>query len=205
MRLTGASRTDAGVHALRQVASLTVDGRLDVASIARALNATLPPDIRVLGARDVAWPFDARRSAVGKRYAYVIDTGLVASPLLRRYAWHVTTPLDLDAMRAGLEKVRGTHDFGAFCAAPGRDAMPVCRIEAVHVVRRRSFVAIMMSADRFLHHMVRNLVGSAVAVGRGTKPVAWLGDVLATRDRRQAGMTAPAHGLHLVRVRYARA
>jgi tRNA pseudouridine38-40 synthase len=105
-------------------------------------------------------------------------------------------------MRAALRPLRGRHDFSAFCAAPGREADPVCRVQAIHVVRRRRRVAVFISADRFLHHMVRNIVGSAVQVGRGARPAGWLADVLASRDRTRAGPTAPAHGLVLVRVRY---
>ena len=112
--------------------------------------------------------------------------------------------LDLDALRGALTAMRGRHDFGAFCAAPGRDADPVCHVQAVHVLRRRALVAVLISADRFLHHMVRNLVGSAVEVGRGARPSPWMRDVLASRDRKHAGPTAPAHGLVLVRVRYPR-
>jgi tRNA pseudouridine38-40 synthase len=202
VKLVGASRTDAGVHALHQVASLTTDSALDAATIKRALNATLPPDIRVVGAAEAAVTFDARRDAAGKRYAYLIDAGAVASPLLRRYAWHIPAGLDLAAMRAALEAIRGVHDFSAFCAAPGRDAMPVCHVRGVHVVGRRSWVVLLVSADRFLHHMVRTLVGSAIAIGRGARDPAWLAEVLKSRDRRQAGATAPAHGLTLVRVLY---
>lgn len=202
VKLVGASRTDAGVHAMRQVASLTTDGTLTAATIARALNATLPRDVRVLRSVEADAGFDARRSATGKRYAYVIDAGAVADPLLRRVAWHVSTPLDLDAMRAALRTVLGAHDFGAFCAAAGRDAIPLCRVRAIHVVRRKFRVVIAIAADRFLHHMVRNLVGSAVLVGRGSREPTWLGDVLQSRDRRRAGPTAPAHGLFLVRVLY---
>jgi tRNA pseudouridine38-40 synthase len=106
-------------------------------------------------------------------------------------------------MRAALDVVRGTHDFSAFCAAPGRDAMPVCRLRSVHVLRRRPLVAVVLSGDRFLHHMVRNLVGSAVAVARGAREPDWFAGVLASRDRRRAGPTAPAHGLTLLRVLYA--
>ena len=202
VRVTGASRTDAGVHALRQVASLAADTRLDAATVGRALNASLPPDIRVRVVGDAASDFDARRRAVGKRYAYLLDTGAVAAPLARRYCWHMARGLDLDAMRAALAAVRGLHDFSALCAAAGRDAMPFCRVRAIHVVRRKSYVAIVISADRFLHHMVRNLVGSAVAVGRGARAPEWLAEILESRDRRLAGATAPAHGLMLVRVLY---
>ena len=201
-KVVGASRTDAGVHALRQVASLVAETALDAPTIARALNAMLPPDVRVVGACDAAATFDARRNACGKRYAYLLDTGAVASPLLRRFAWHVATPLDLAAMRTALNAVRGTHDFSAFCAAPGREAMPICRVRATHIVRRRASLALVISGDRFLHHMVRNLVGSVVAVGRGAHTPGWLGEVLASRDRRKAGATAPAHGLALIRVLY---
>lgn len=202
VKIVGASRTDAGVHALRQVASVATDRAHDAATVLRALNAALPPDIRVMKAAEAEPGFDARRRARGKRYAYVIDTAPVASPLLRRFAWHLPGPLDFEAMRGALARVRGAHDFSAFCAAPGRDAPPMCRVRAVHVRRRRSLVVVTISADRFLHHMVRNLIGSAVAVGRAARPPAWLAEVLASRDRRRAAPTAPAHGLVLVRVLY---
>jgi tRNA pseudouridine38-40 synthase len=202
VRLVGASRTDAGVHALRQVASLATATGLDAPTIARALNATLPADVRVLGASDAPATFDARRSASGKRYAYLIDAAAVAAPFLRRFAWHVPQALDLPAMRAALGEVRGTHDFSAFCAAAGRGAPPTCHVRGVHVLRRRSRIVLLVSADRFLHHMVRNLVGSVVAVGRGTRSPSWLRDVLESRDRARAGATAPAHGLTLLRVLY---
>jgi tRNA pseudouridine38-40 synthase len=206
VRLTGASRTDAGVHALRQSASLALAGApvagLAPAAIARALNARLPDDIRVLAAVDVDPGFDARRSARGKRYLYLLDNAPVASPLLRRFAWHVRAPLDVGAMRAALRALCGRHDFGAFCAAAGREHAPVCAVRAIHVRPRRTWIAIASSADRFLHHMVRNIVGSAVEVGRGARPAGWMAEVLASRDRTRAGPTAPAQGLALVRVLY---
>jgi tRNA pseudouridine38-40 synthase len=190
------------VHALGQVASLTTAATLPAEAVQAALNAALPPSVRVLSAREAPAGFDARRSASGKRYLYVVDNGPVAAPLLRRFAWHIAGRLDLAAMRVALAAVRGRHDFSAFCAAPGREADPVCTLRAVHVLRRRALVAILVSADRFLHHMVRNVVGSAVEIGRGARPTAWLGEVLAGRDRTRAGPTAPGHGLVLVRVHY---
>lgn len=201
-RVTGASRTDAGVHATRQVVSVRTAAALPAAAVMGALNAALPPDIRVHAVAEAPHEFDARRAARGKRYVYLIDNASVADPLLRRYAWHVTSPLDLRAMREALAVLRGRHDFGAFCAAAGRDTTPVCEVRALHVLRRRSRVAVLISGDRFLHHMVRNVVGSAVAVGRGARDPDWLGDVLASRDRRRAGPTAPPHGLTLIRVLY---
>ena len=202
VRIVGASRTDAGVHALRQSVALTATSALPAASVQAALNAYLPREIRVLAAEEATVGFDARRSAFGKRYAYLIDNGPVASPLLLRYAWHVPSRLDLPAMRTALAALRGTHDFSAFCAAPGREALPVCRVRGIHVLVRHGRVALLISADRFLHHMVRNIVGSAIEVGRGAQTPGWLAEVLASQDRRQAGPTAPAHGLTLVRVRY---
>lgn len=201
-RVTGASRTDAGVHALGQVVSLATEGTLPAPAVMGALNAVLPPDIRVRAAAEAVPSFDARRAAVGKRYAYLIDNDPVPDPLLRRYAWHVARRLDAAAMREAARALRGRHDFSAFCAAPGRHATPWCTVRALHVIRRRRRLAVLVSADRFLHHMVRNVVGSLVAVGRGARPPAWLAEALASRDRARAGVTAPAHGLTLVRVLY---
>jgi tRNA pseudouridine38-40 synthase len=203
-RVTGASRTDAGVHALRQVASLTTAARITATGLRGALNADLPRDVRVLDVQEAPTGFDARRAAIGKRYAFLIDNGPVANPLLSRYAWHIPQPLDVGAMRRALMALRGRHDFGGFCAAPGREKNPVCVVRALHVIRRKELLAVLLSADRYLHHMVRNIVGSAVVVGRGARDARWLGTVRESRDRTQAGPTAPARGLTLVRVLYPR-
>ncbi len=203
-RLTGASRTDAGVHALRQVASLDTATALPAETLRRALNATIPGDIRVSEVTDARPGFNARREATGKRYAYLIDGDEVASPMLRRFAWHVPRALDVSAMRRALVALRGQRDFSAFCAAPGRAADPVCTVRAAHVVRRRGRLGLVVSADRYLHHMVRNIVGSVLAVGTGARDPGWLAAVVRGRDRRQAAPTAPAHGLTLVRVLYQR-
>jgi tRNA pseudouridine38-40 synthase len=202
VRVIGASRTDAGVHALRQVASVRTASALAPSAVQGALNAALPADIRVRDVTEAPAGFDARRSAIGKRYAYLIDNGPIANPLLRRYAWHVPWPLDADAMRRALAALRGRQDFSAFCAAPGRGTTPVCVVRALHVVRRKRGLAILLSSDRFLHHMVRNVVGSLVVVGRQARPAEWLAEVLASGDRTRAGPTAPAQGLTLVRVLY---
>jgi len=203
-RVTGASRTDAGVHALRQVVSLTTGARIASLGLRGALNADLPRDVRVVDVREAPAAFDARRAATGKRYAFLIDNGSVANPLLARYAWHVPQRLDADAMRRALAPLRGRHDFGAFCAAPGRAKDPVCVVRALHVVRRKERLVVLLSADRYLHHMARNIVGSVVAVGRGAHDADWLGAVRASRDRTRAGPTAPAQGLTLVRILYPR-
>jgi tRNA pseudouridine38-40 synthase len=201
-KVVGASRTDAGVHALRQVASLTTASPIGAAALGRALNALLPPAVRVLDAEDAPPGFDARRSARGKRYAYLVDRGPRADPFLRRYAWHLPQALDVPAMAAGLGLLRGRHDFSAFCAAPGRGRIPMCTVRATRVVTRGRWLVILISADSFLHHMVRNVVGSLVEVGRGTAPAGWISELIAGRDRTRAGPTAPPHGLALVRVLY---
>jgi len=202
VKITGASRTDAGVHALRQVASLSTASTVPTAALQRALNALLPPSVRVLDARDAPAGFDARRWARGKRYAYLIDRGAQADPFLRRYAWHAPFPLDAAAMATGLAALRGKHDFSAFCAAAGRDRTPTCTITSARVVARRERLVVCLSADSFLHYMVRNIVGSLVEVGRGVRPPGWIGEVVDGRDRKRAGPTAPAQGLVLVRVLY---
>ena len=202
VRLVGASRTDAGVHALGQVASVESPEALAPRTVLAALNARLPRDIRVLAARAVPLGFDARRAARLKRYGYLLETGPIAWPFLRDHAWHVGRPLDTDAMGRALAALRGKHDFAAFCAAPGRGRDPVCAVRAVRVVARGDRVGVLMSADAFLHHMVRNVVGSLVEVGLGRRPPGWIADVLAGRDRRAAGPTAPAEGLYLLRVLY---
>jgi tRNA pseudouridine38-40 synthase len=202
VKVVGASRTDAGVHALRQVASVATSSTVSPATLARALNALLPAPIRVVDADEAPPGFDARRSARGKRYAYRLDTGSVANPFLRRFAWHQPRPLDWAAVARALPRLRGPHDFSAFCASPGRSRTPWCTVRSVRLIRRRHHVAIMLSADSFLHHMVRNIVGSLVEVGRGACEPAWITRVLEARDRNQAGPTAPAHGLVLVRVLY---
>jgi tRNA pseudouridine38-40 synthase len=201
-RVTGASRTDAGVHALRQTVSLTTTSALPPAAILGALNAALPDDVRIREACEAAPDFHARFGARGKRYAYLIDNARIASPLLRRFAWHVPQPLDIARMRAALTGLRGRHDFSAFRAAAGRAQDPICTVRALHVLRRKERVAVLISADRYLHHMVRTIVGSAVEVGRASRDAAWLAEVLTGRDRRRAGPTAPARGLVLVRVMY---
>ena len=202
VKVTGASRTDAGVHALRQVATLTTTSELEPFRLVRGLNALLPDAVRVLEAAEAPAGFDARRSALGKRYLYLIDRGSVAHPLLRRFVWHPRFPLDAMAMRSALGSLRGKHDFSAFCAAPGRGRTPTCTVRSARLIERGDQLAVLFSADSFLHHMVRNIVGSLVEVGRGARLPGWLTGLLAGRDRTRAGPTAPAQGLFLVRVLY---
>lgn len=202
VKVVGASRTDAGVHALGQVTSFSTRSGLSLLAIRSGVNALVPQDIRVPTVAEAPTDFDARRWARSKRYVYLIDNGPVALPLLHRYAYHIPRPLDHSAMRAALGALRGKHDFSAFCAAPGRVRTPICTVFSTRLVSRRNLIAILVSADSFLHHMVRNVVGSLVEVGLGRRPEAWIRDLLAGRDRSQAGPTAPAQGLTLLRVSY---
>jgi tRNA pseudouridine38-40 synthase len=201
-RVTGASRTDAGVHALGQVVSLTTTARIGATGLRGALNADLPRDIRVLDAREAPAGFDARRAALGKRYAFLIDNAPIARPLLARYAWHIPQTLDVAAMRRALAGPERPARLRLVLRRPRpREGSGVRRAGAARV-RRKERIAILLSADRYLHHMARNIVGSAVEVGRGARTADWLAAVLVSRDRRQAGPTAPAQGLTLVRVLY---
>lgn len=202
VKVVGASRTDAGVHALRQVASLTTASPMPPPVLSRALNALLPAAIRVRDCREAPPGFDARRWARGKRYGYLIDRGGAADPFLRRYAWHAPYALEAATMARALRLLRGKHDFSAFCAAPGRGRPPTCTVRSARLVLPKGRLGILLSADSFLHHMVRNLVGSLVEIGRGAREPGWLGALLAARDRRLAGPTAPPRGLTLVRVLY---
>jgi tRNA pseudouridine38-40 synthase len=202
VRVVGASRTDAGVHAFRQVASLRTGSALLEPVVHRALNAVLPREIRILDVAPAPADFDARRSARGKRYAYLLDRSSVGDPFLLRYAWRPPGRLDVAAMGKALACLRGTHDFSAFCAAAGRDRTPTCTIRSARLVARGRRLGVCLSADSFLHHMVRNIVGSLVEVGRGARPPGWVAEVLDGRDRTRAGPTAPARGLTLIRVLY---
>jgi tRNA pseudouridine38-40 synthase len=203
IRVTASGRTDAGVHALGQVASFDLETSLDTAQLQRALNANLPPDIRVL-AVEVAPPnFCALRSAVAKCYRYVIQDGKHPDVFRRHYCWFVRGRLDEGAMHAAAQALRGEHDFASFQAAGSPRASTVRTVRRIEVIRAGDTVQIEIEANGFLYNMVRNIVGTLVEVGLGEKGVNWPAEVLAARERCQAGLTAPPQGLFLVRVEYA--
>lgn len=197
----GAGRTDAGVHAQGQVASARAAVRLDAAALGRALNALLPADVAVRAVAPAPDDYHARRAALSKLYAYRLWTGAVRSPLRARWTLWRRPPLALEAMREAAAHVVGTHDFAAFCAAGGSARTTV---RTVHRAEWAGAVGgelrFEVEGPGFLRHMVRNLVGSLLEVGRGRRPPGWIGDLLAARDRTLAGPTAPARGLVLVSV-----
>jgi tRNA pseudouridine38-40 synthase len=203
VRVVGAGRTDAGVHAEGQVVAATLDTRLDAATLARALNAKLPPDVAVIAAAPAPDGFDPRREARGKLYRYTVWNGAEPSPLRRRRSHHVREPLDLPAMRAAAAALAGRHDFASFQGAGSSATSSVRTLTRVVVEgEARGEIRFELEGDGFLRHMVRNAVGTLLEVGLRRRDPGSLPALLAARDRTRAGPTAPACGLTLVRVDY---
>jgi tRNA pseudouridine38-40 synthase len=204
-RPLAASRTDAGVHAAGQVAHVDASAGLGPDALRRALNAVLPRDLAVLELERVADGFDARRDARGKRYVYRLLNRSAPSPLRRSRTWHLRDPLDLAAMGRAAQLALGTHDFAAFrgsvagLAAGQGSVRTLWRLEPGV---QGDEVVVIVEGRSFLRHMVRNLVGTLVQVGRGRLPPEAMREILESRDRSRAGPTAPAHGLCLERVDY---
>jgi tRNA pseudouridine38-40 synthase len=201
----GAGRTDAGVHALGQVASVDLSMALDSPTLARALNAVLPPAVRVLAVDAAAPDFHARFSARSKTYEYRIVTGPLVSAFSHRYVWHVPQPLDIDLMRVALAPLMGAHDFAAFQGAGSSVASTERTILGLDVEPGGGFdrpLVVRITGDGFLRHMVRTIVGTAVDIGLGRWQPARMSEVLESRQRSEAGPTAPARGLFLTNVRY---
>jgi tRNA pseudouridine38-40 synthase len=205
MTVHGAGRTDAGVHALAQVAHVNLQAKHDAGTLVRALNATLPPDVRVTEIVEVEADFHARFSAVGKVYEYRILNAPIVSPFHQRYVWHVSARLDLAAMRAAAAPLVGAHDFAAFQGAGSSvtsTERTVTRLEWHDGDGYDRPLVMQIEGDGFLRHMVRNIVGTLVEVGIGRWPAPIIAEILHARDRTLAGPTAPARGLFLVRVLY---
>ena len=201
----GAGRTDAGVHALAQVASVTIASALAEPTLVRALNAVLPPDVRVLGIDAMERDFHARFSARAKTYEYRIVNAPLVSAFLHRHVWHVPQPLDIESMRTAAGPLVGTHDFAGFQGAGSTVASTERTILHFEIEDGGGFdlpIVLRVTGDGFLRHMVRNIVGTLVEVGTGRWDPWRLLAVLDSRDRSEAGPTAPAQGLFLARVTY---
>jgi tRNA pseudouridine38-40 synthase len=198
----GAGRTDAGVHALGQVANFRTDARIPAPGFLRGLNSQLPPDVAVLELAEAPDAFDARWAARGKLYRYQIWNHPVRSPSRARTSWHFRAPLDLHAMRTAAARLQGEHDFAAFRASDCERRTTVRLLRRLDLDRRGALITVEVDGTAFLKHMVRILVGTLVAVGRGQLTADDVDRILAARDRTRAGVTAPSRGLTLVRVDY---
>lgn len=205
-RFVASGRTDAGVHALGQVAAFSSETKLSAAELRKALDAKVPEDIYVFEVTEAPLAFHPIRDAVQKRYRYVIQDGPLRDIFDRQYAWHVRKPLDENAMREASKLLLGQHDFASFQTS-GSSRLTTIRtvldisVERVHGALT-SRVHVEVEADGFLFNMVRNIVGTLVEVGKGTRPIEWTQEVLQACDRRRAGVTAPAQGLFMIGVHY---
>lgn len=197
-----AGRTDAGVHALGQVASFRTDRTWAPTDWTRALNAVLPEDISVRSTELMSDAFHAQHAARGKLYEYRILNRSERPTIERRYVWHVYRPLDDAAMQQAASALIGSHDFSSFEGSLTDNDDPRCNLQRLTLSRRDDHVSIEAYGDRFLKHMVRTIVGTLVEVGTGKRSPKSLMDVLNACDRTAAGQTAPPHGLFLIRVAY---
>jgi tRNA pseudouridine38-40 synthase len=201
-------RTDAGVHALAQVVTFVTESSVPTANFVKALNDNLPAEVRVLEVEEAAADFHARHSAKAKTYRYRIYRAGICSPFLARYVWHYPFPLDEGAMIHAAGEVEGEHDFTSFAAVDperSREGMPVSNVRTIfssNWERQADELVYTVRGSGFLHHMVRNLVGTFIVVGKGTLHPGDVTRILEARNRSAAGATAPAGGLYLVDVEY---
>ena len=198
-----AGRTDAGVHAQGQVVSFSLSSSISTDALLRALNVRLPDDVRVMQVEEAAADFNARFHARRKTYHYAIFTAPVVPPQRRHFVWHVAQRLDLAAMTGAAQMLIGEHDFAAFQAAGGDVISTRREILVSHIAARGEVVVYEVTGTGFLRHMVRNIVGTLVDIGRERRPIEDMRRVLESRDRALASATAPPHGLTLVSVDYA--
>lgn len=202
IEVTAAGRTDAGVHATAQVVHFDTDAVRDANSWVRGTNANLDPSARVVWATEVPGDFHARFSAHARSYRYLLLNDPVApAVMLKRAGWH-HRPLDVDAMQRAASLLVGEHDFSAFRDAQCQAKSPIRSLTESRVLRSGNLVKFGFTANAFLHHMIRNVVGSLVHVGAGKQPVEWIGELLAARDRTRAAPTFMPDGLYLAGVQY---
>jgi tRNA pseudouridine38-40 synthase len=202
VRVTGAGRTDSGVHARGQVASLQISRALPLRAWTVGLNALLPEDVACVRAEEAPEGFDARRWARGKRYIYSVLQTLVRLPLQRGRAWEIRRPLNVREMRAAAPALLGSHDFSALRAADCPARTTVREIRKLEILQSGHEVHFVVEATAFLKHMVRNMIGTLVEIGHDRRPADSLPALLEGRDRKRAGPTAPPHGLVLDEVFY---
>jgi len=202
VRVTVAGRTDAGVHALAQVIHFDTMAQRSAHGWVRGTNSNLPDTVALLWAGEVSDDFNARFSATGREYRYLILNRPVRPAVLAGRVTHEYRPLDVDRMREAATLLVGTHDFSSYRAMQCQAKSPIRELRALEITRDGDRVVIRASANAFLHHMVRNLVGVLATIGAGERPPAWAQEVLEARDRTVAGITAPSDGLYLTAVEY---
>lgn len=205
MTLIGAGRTDAGVHALHQVCHFLTESTIDPASLCRGLNSLLPPDILIRRAEYAPPDFHARYSAKSKTYEYRVLNRMEPDPFLRFYTWHVPSPLEFSKMERCLPHLSGRHDFSSFMSTGSRTRDPMREMMRAELHRSvDGLLLFVLEADGFLRHMVRNIVGTVVEVGKGRWSSEQFLRIFQAGDRSAAGMKAPAQGLFLKSVSYDR-
>lgn len=197
-----AGRTDAGVHAVQQVIHFDTSSSRSPRSWVLGANTALPPDINLLWAKPVPEAFNSRFAAVSRHYTYLILNRPVRSALGKRVLSYERRLLDVALMSSAAEDLKGEHDFTSYRAVSCQSKSPVRRVTRLEVVRQDDLVIIDIEANAFLHHMVRNIAGVLMAIGKGNEPPAWAKQVLDARDRTLGGITAPPDGLYLVNVHY---
>ena len=203
IRITASGRTDAGVHALAQVAHFHSKSHLDVKNIQRGLNGLLPPDISIKEICDVDHEFHARYSAKSKVYRYIILNQQFPSPLYRNFSWLIHFHLDIELMNKAIQPLKGRHDFSSFQASGCNSHHPVREVYNVSIKESPNrLICLDIEANAFLKQMVRNIVGTIVDVGNGRIGIEEFAEILRAKDRKRAGITAPARGLFLLKVRY---
>ena len=202
VRVHGAGRTDRGVHARGQVASFSTANRIAPERLFQGLNALLPPEVAAIDWAEAPVRFHARHSARSREYAYQIWRPLVCSPFSRRFVYHLHRPLARNHMLEAAAQLVGEHDFASFCAAESREGGTRVRVESSGWEMDGPLWIYRIRAERFLHHMVRTIVGTLIEVGTGRRQPESIAAVIAARDRRAAGPNAPASGLFLERVEY---
>lgn len=202
VRVVCAGRTDTGVHALNQVVHFDSPKERPSDVWLNGLNAHLPLDVRVHWVKLVSNDFHARFSAKQRHYRYLIDNQPVSSPHLRRLATWIPQKLNIASMQQAALSLIGEHDFSAFRGAHCQSNTPIRRLDELTIVQQGDIIQCDIKANAFLHHMVRNIIGTLLLVGREKQPPEWVAQVLAAQDRRKAGMTAAAHGLYFYDVVY---
>lgn len=202
VKVVCAGRTDAGVHGLGQVVHFDAGVHRHQRSWVLGANSNLPASVNVNWTREVPEDFHARFSAVARRYRYVILNRWVRSAVHAARATWIHEPLDADAMHRAAQALRGEHDFSAYRALACQAKSPVRTVEAISVVREAEWVTLEITANAFLHHMVRNIAGTLIAIGKGEQAEDWAREVLEHRDRALGGVTAPPQGLYFVGPRY---